>query len=121
MKSPLVLYDRYALRIHILNPHERPAFNGEDHLIDLLLGPLDLHHDRAVVFVAHPAGTAVQLSGVTRTVAESHALYGADENDVLADHRATTSDLATSTASPPMVIRPFPVSSQKSVPPRFDA
>ena len=36
-------------------PHECPALHGEDHLIDLLFGPLDLHHDRAIVFVVHPS------------------------------------------------------------------
>lgn len=55
MKSPLVLHNRDIPYIHILDPYECPALDGEDHLIDLFLGPLDLHHDRAIVFVVHPS------------------------------------------------------------------
>ena len=84
MKPSFFFHYWYRTGIKILNLDIGPAFDGKDDLIDLILGPLNLHRHRGVVFVPYPAGTTVHIRGVACAVPETDALYLTIENNALA-------------------------------------
>ena len=84
MKPSFFFHYWYGSDIKILYLNICPAFNGKDDLIDLILGPLNLHRHRTVVFISYPAGTTAHVRGVACAVPETDALYLTIENNAFA-------------------------------------
>ena len=75
-----MLHNRDRLHFHILDPDICAALDGKDDLVDLILCPLDLHGDRAIIFIADPAGSSDTIRRVTRAI-EIYRLTGRTQTE----------------------------------------